>query len=72
MQIYFQLFNILQFVFVSFWIVDMAEGGEPLTGVDQEPGTKPKKGHGRGLSKTNTFLIDPGLKQPGYKVISNQ
>lgn len=52
----------------------MAEGGETLTGVDQETGTKPKKskGRGRGLSKTNTSLIDPGLKQPGYKVISNQ
>lgn len=50
----------------------MAEGGENLTGVDQEAGAKPKKGRGRGLSKTNTSLVEPGIKQPGYKVISNQ
>lgn len=50
----------------------MAERGENLTGVDQEAGAKPKKGRGRGLSKTNTSLVEPGIKQPGYKVISNQ
>nr|XP_034334873.1 uncharacterized protein LOC117692026 [Crassostrea gigas] len=40
----------------------MAEGGENLTGVDQEAGAKPKKGRGRGLSKTNTSLVDPDFQ----------
>lgn len=50
----------------------MKEGGEAITGVDQEAGTMPNKGHGRKLSKTNTFLVDHGIKQPGYNVIRNQ
>uniref|UniRef100_A0A8W8JJX2 Uncharacterized protein n=1 Tax=Magallana gigas TaxID=29159 RepID=A0A8W8JJX2_MAGGI len=41
----------------------MAEGGENLTGVDQEAGAKPKKGRGRGLSKTNTSLVDPEIRK---------
>lgn len=53
-------------------IWQQATGGETLTGVAQDTETKPKKERGRGLSKTNTPLIDPGIKQPGHKVISNQ